>query len=159
MKKIIAVAALFAMVFSGAKAQFEAGTKYVGASMSGAGIQYSTHEHLRFNVDANAGLFVADGLLLYGNLSYGHTRYTDDITAGLNGRFYFNQNGIFIGTGAQYVHYTKNSNDVVIPVEIGYAFYLNHYVTIEPSVYYKMSMHDFSDNSTVGMRIGLGYYF
>ena len=47
----------------------------------------------------------------------------------------------------------------MVPVEIGYAFYLNHYLTVEPSVYYKMSMHDFSDNSSVGLRIGLGYYF
>mgnify|MGYP007022598875 CR=1 FL=1 len=34
MKKFIAVAALFAMIFTGASAQFEAGTKYIGASLS-----------------------------------------------------------------------------------------------------------------------------
>lgn len=159
MKKFIAVAALFAMIFTGASAQFEAGTKYIGASLSGLSLQYSSNERMRFNLDGAAGLFVSDGLLVYANFGYGHTRYTDDISAGLNGRYYFTQNGIFLGAGAQFVHYTKSNNDLMVPVEIGYAFYLNHYLTVEPSVYYKMSMHDFSDNSSVGLKIGLGYYF
>ena len=47
----------------------------------------------------------------------------------------------------------------MIPVEVGYAFFLNRHVTIEPALYYKMSLHDFSGNSTVGLRIGFGYYF
>ena len=47
----------------------------------------------------------------------------------------------------------------MIPVEVGYAYYLNQYLSVEPSVYYKMSLHDFSGNSTVGLRVGLSYYF
>ena len=159
MKRTIAIAALLVTLFTGARAQFEAGTKYIGASLSGLSLQYSTNERLRLNVDAAGGIFAADGFLVFANIGYGHTRITDDITVGLNGRYYFTQNGIFIGAGAQYVHYTKSSNDLMVPVEIGYAYYLNHYLTIEPSVYYKMSVHDFSDNSSVGLKIGLGYYF
>ena len=64
-----------------------------------------------------------------------------------------------MGAGAEYNHFTKSNNDVMIPVEVGYAFYLNHYLALEPSVYYKMSLHDFSGNSTVGLRVGLSYYF
>ena len=79
------------MIFTGASAQFEAGTKYIGASLSGLSLQYSSNERMRFNLDGAAGLFVSDGLLVYANFGYGHTRYTDDITAGLNGRFYFNK--------------------------------------------------------------------
>ena len=41
----------------------------------------------------------------------------------------------------------------------GYTFYLNHYLAVEPAVYYKMSTNDFSDGSTVGLKIGLGFYF
>lgn len=159
MKKIFAIAVLFMMISSAARAQFEAGTKYIGASVTGLNLQYSTNEKLRFGLDAAAGIFIDDGLLIYANVGYDHTRNIDDITAGLNGRYYFTQNGIFMGAGAQFVHYTKSDNDLMVPVEIGYAFYLNHYLTIEPSVFYKMSMHDFSDNSTVGLKIGLGYYF
>lgn len=159
MKKLIAIAAFFAMISTGAFAQFESGTNYLGTSLSGLNLQYSSSEHTRFEIELMGGRFVTDGLMLYANIGYTHTRHTDDVYAGAGGRFYFNQNGIFMGAGAQFVHLTKNSNDLMIPVEIGYAFYLNHYLAIEPSIYYKMSMHDFSDNSTVGLRVGLGYYF
>ena len=138
---------LLMVVATGAKAQFESGTKYVGASLSGLGLSYSSSERFRMGVDAEAGLFVADGLLLKANVGYEHTRLADDVRAGLSARYYFLQNGIFMGAGAEYNHFTSNRNDVMIPIEIGYAFYLNHYLTVEPSVYYKMSLHDFSDNS------------
>ena len=69
MKKFIAVAALFAMIFTGASAQFEAGTKYIGASLSGLSLQYSSNERMRFNLDGAAGLFVSDGLLVYANFA------------------------------------------------------------------------------------------
>ena len=46
-----------------------------------------------------------------------------------------------------------------IPLEVGYAFFLNRYLTVEPAIYYKMSLDDFSDKSTVGLRVGFGFYF
>lgn len=150
---------LLLLAVTGAKAQFESGTKYVGASLSGLGLSYSTNEKFRMGLDLEGGMFVADGFLLKANVGFEHTRLTDDVRVGLTGRYYFLQNGIFMGAGAEYNHFTKSRNDLMVPVEVGYAFYLNHYITIEPSVYYKMSLHDFSDNSTVGLRIGLGYYF
>ncbi|MBQ8098870.1 MAG: outer membrane beta-barrel protein [Bacteroidaceae bacterium] len=142
-----------------AKAQFEAGTKYVGASVSNLGLSYSTNEKFRFGANASVGYFLADQFLVKADLGYNHTEHVDDFTTGLNGRFYFKENGIFVGAGGEFVHYTKNNNDVMIPVELGYCFYLNHYVSIEPSVYYKMSLNDFSDKSTVGFKIGFGFYF
>lgn len=154
-----AVSLLLMIVAMGAKAQFESGTKYIGASMSGLGLSYSSNERFRFGLDAEGGLFVADGLLVKANVGYEHTRNMDDVRIGLTGRYYFSQNGIFMGAGAEFNHFTKSNNDVMIPIEIGYAFYLNHYLTIEPSISYKMSLHDFSNNSTVGFRIGFGYYF
>jgi hypothetical protein len=63
------------------------------------------------------------------------------------------------GAGAEYSHFTPNNNDLRIPVEVGYAFFVNKNITIEPAVYYKMSLADFSDNSTVGLKIGFGFYF
>ena len=74
-------------------------------------------------------------------------------------RYYFRENGIFLGAGGEFDHFTKSRNDVMIPVEVGYCFYINHYVAIEPSVYYKMSLDDFSDKSTVGLKIGFGFFF
>ena len=47
----------------------------------------------------------------------------------------------------------------MVPLTVGYAFFLNRYITVEPSLYYKMSLHDFSDNSTFGVQVGIGIYF
>ena len=159
MRKILASLLLVFVAFTSAKAQFEQGTKYIGASVSGLNLSYSANEHFRLGLNASAGMFVADGLLVYANVGYDHQKHLDNVNVGLNGRYYFSQNGIFIGAGAEYDHFTKSNNDLMIPVEIGYCFYLNHYLSIEPSVYYKMSTTAFSDNSTVGLRIGLGYFF
>ena len=159
MKKLILSLVMLLAMAGTAQAQFEAGTKYVGASVSGLNLQYNSSEHLRFGLNSKAGRFVTDGLMIYGDFGYTHTRHTDDLNAGVGGRFYFTQNGIFLGAGAEYVHHTKSNNDLMVPIEIGYAFYLNHYLAVEPSVYYKISTNNFSDDSTVGLSIGLGYYF
>lgn len=142
-----------------ANAQFSKGTKYVGTYASGLGFSYSSSEKFRFGVDVSGGLFVSDCLLLRGIVEYDHTKDINDVAVGAMARYYFDQCGVFLGAGAEYVHYSPKSNDVQIPIEIGYAFFLNRYITLEPSVYYKMSLHDFSNNSTVGFNLGLGFYF
>lgn len=159
MKKFLLSMLLMCVAAVGSKAQFEAGTTYVGASLSNLGVSYSTSERCRWGGGVSAGYFVADKFMMKAELSYNHTREVDDFSAGLAGRYYFRENGIFMGAGGEFVHYTPSSNDVMIPVEIGYAFYLNHYITIEPSVYYKMSLDCFSRKSTVGFKLGFGFYF
>lgn len=158
MKKILTATLLFCAALS-AHAQFEKGKTYLGASISGMGMSYSSNEKFRIGADVEGGYFVAECLLLRANVGYEHTRAIDDIRAGLGARYYFSQNGIYMGAGAEYNHFTPNNNDVLIPLELGYAFFLNGHVTLEPALHYKMSLHDFSGNSTFGFRVGLGYYF
>lgn len=158
MKKVI-LCAMLMLASIGAKAQFEAGTKYLGISATGLGISYSSNEKFRIGLDATAGMFIADKVLVRANIGYNHTDYVDDFSAGIGARYYFRENGIFLGAGGEFSHLTKNNNDLMIPIEVGYAFYLNHYITVEPAVYYKMSLDDFSDKSTVGLKIGFGFYF
>ena len=158
MKKWMTCLLLFVVAVS-ANAQFEKGKKYVGASLSGLSLSYSSGEKFRFGLDADTGYFIADNLMLKGNLNYAHTKAVDEISIGAGARYYFEQNGIFLGAGAEYSHFTPNNNDLRIPVEVGYAFFVNKNITIEPAVYYKMSLADFSDNSTVGLKIGFGFYF
>lgn len=158
MKKILLVTIMLVVAVV-SKAQFEQGTKYVGASVSNIGLSYSSTEKLRFGVDATAGYFLHDGVMLKANVGYSHKPHFDDITLGLGGRYYFNQNGVFLGAGVEYCHETTSYNDLRIPVEAGYCFYLNHYVSIEPAVYYNMSLNDFSDKSAVGLKVGFGLYF
>ncbi len=140
-------------------AQFSQGVKYVGASVSGLGVSYSSNQKFRFGLDATAGYFIADCLMLRGNVTYDHTKEINDVAVGAGVRYYFDQCGVFMGAGGEFVHYTPSDNDVQIPVEVGYAFFINRFITIEPSVYYKMSLDSFSQKSTVGLRIGLGFYF
>lgn len=158
MKKLLLFIVLLAGALS-AHAQFDKGTKYVGTSLSGLGLSYSSSEKFRFGVEATAGYFVSDCLMLRGNISYDHTRKINDVAVGAGARYYFDQCGVFMGAGTEYVHFTPKSNDVQIPLEVGYAFFINRFITIEPSVYYKMSLDSFSQKSTVGLRIGLGFYF
>ncbi len=158
MKKLLLFIVLLAGALS-AHAQFDKGTKYVGASVSGLGFSYSSSEKFRFGLDLTAGYFVSDCLMLRGNVTYDHTKAINDVAVGAGARYYFDQCGVFMGAGAEYVHYTPNSNDVQIPLEVGYAFFVNRFITIEPSLYYKMSLDSFSQKSTIGLRIGLGFYF
>lgn len=158
MKKILLLMCMVLGTLT-ANAQFAQGTKYVSASLSGLGLSYSSNQKFRLGVDATAGYFMADCLMLKGNVTYDHTKEIDDISVGAGLRYYFDQCGVFMGAGADYVHYTPSDNDVQIPVEIGYAFFVNRFITIEPSLYYKMSLDSFSQKSTVGVRIGLGFYF
>lgn len=159
MKRLTFALLLLVTMVSTASAQFEQGKKYVGASVSGFGLSYSSNEKFRLDFSANAGYFVADCLLLETNVGYEHKRHMDDVRAGAGVRYYLSECGVYMGAGAEYNHFTKSNNDLMIPVSVGYAFFINGHLTIEPSLYYKMSLHDFSGNSTFGARIGIGFYF
>ena len=105
-----------------AHAQFEKGTKYIGASVSGLNLSYSSNEEFRLGLNAETGYFVSDCLMLKANVGYEHTKGMDDVKVGAGARYYFDQCGVFLGAGAEFNHFTKNNNDLMIPVEIGYAF-------------------------------------
>lgn len=142
-----------------ANAQFEAGTKYVSTGLSGLGLSYGKKAGFAFGIDANVGYFVADAVMLKAGVSYDHTKETDDFSASLGARYYIRQNGLFLGSGLGYTHLTKNVNDLEVPLEVGYCFYLNRHVSVEPSAYYNISINDFADGSKIGLRVGLGFYF
>ena len=158
MRKLM-LSLLLMMAAIGAKAQFEKGTTYVAASTTSLGLSYSSSEKLNFGLDFTGGYFVQIAWMLYGKLGYDHTRYTDHFQMGVGGRYYFTQNGIYMGLGLQYEHATKSVNNLQLCPEVGYAFFVNRFITIEPAVYYHMSLNDFSDGSKVGLKLGLGFYF
>ncbi|MCM1108914.1 MAG: autotransporter outer membrane beta-barrel domain-containing protein [Clostridium sp.] len=158
MKKLMFTLLLMAVTLS-ANAQFEKKKTYVSTSLSGLSLSYSDKEKTVFGLEAMGGYFIEDSWMLYGKLSYGHTNHTDDFSAGVGGRYYFTQNGIYLGAGLQYEHMTTNINNVQLCPEVGYAFFINHFLTIEPAVYYNMSLNDFAHGSKVGLKIGLGFYF
>ncbi len=143
----------------GANAQFNKKTKYISASATGFGMSYSSGEKFTMGLEFTGGYFIRDAWMVYGRLGYDHTRYTDNFQLGAGGRYYFTQNGVYLGLGLQYAHATKSINNLHLTPEVGYAFYINRFLTIEPAVYYNMSLNDFSDGSKVGLKVGLGFYF
>lgn len=170
-KKVI-LGVLLALTTLSANAQFEAGKKYLNLSTSSLNLSYSKNDKLRFDIGAQAGIFLADDFMIYAQAGYNHKRlrydrlelngskfYQDEVLLGVGGRYYIEQNGIYLGLGVQYAHHEQNFDNLFITPEVGYAFFLNQYITIEPSVFYQMSVNDFTDGSTVGLKIGVGFYF
>lgn len=159
MKKLALVAvALLASV--AAHAQFESGKKYCGASVTGLNLSYNGTDELNLGVQAKGGYFIADDWMLLGQAEYRHSGLegVDDVfSVGAQGRFYIEQNGLYLGAGAKLVH-TGSYNDLMPGVEIGYAFFLGRQVTIEPAVYYDQSFKNHADHSTVGFKVGIGVY-
>lgn len=170
MKRIL-LAVIMAVVSVGAFAQFEKGTKYVNTSMSGLQMQYSKNSRFSMGLDANAGYFVIDDLAIMGRFGYNHTfggKKTNVFDFGASARYYIRQNGLFLQGGFLYEydrtghcwrHHEVRRNNIFFTPEVGYCFYVNHFVSIEPSVYYDLSLNHFSDCSRVGLRIAAGFYF
>ena len=158
MKKFAMVVVALAMTLS-ASAQFEQGKYYLGASMTGLDVSYSGSTEFHLGVEAKAGYFFMDNLMAYGQIGYEHfgkDGVPDTFMAGVGGRYYIVQNGIYLGVNGKYVHANSNYNDFMPGVEVGYAFFINRTVTIEPAIYYDQSFKKHSDYSTVGLRIGIG---
>ena len=161
MKKITMF--IIALVVSlSANAQFEKGKIYLGASLTGLDMSYSGLDKFHFGLEAQGGYLIMDNVMLKASAAVDYTGRDDaptDFTIGAGGRYYIIQNGLYLGANVKLLHANHNYNDIMPGIEVGYAFFVNRYLTIEPSLYYKMSLDSFSKKSTVGARIGLGFYF
>lgn len=159
MKKIALVAAALITTLA-AHAQFESDKKYLGASLTGLNLSYNGIEDLNLGIQAKAGYMVADDWMLLGQTEYQHSGaegVKDYFSVGAQGRYYIEQNGLYLGLGAKLVH-TGSYNDLMPGLEIGYAFFISKEVTIEPAVYYDQSFKNHADHSTVGLKVGIGIY-
>ena len=155
---------LMAVTSLSASAQFEKYTSYLNTSLTGMGLSYSKDSKFKMGVQATGGYFVEDGWMIYGRLGYEHQgargtmKNRNDLQVGVGGRYYIEQNGIYLGVNCKYVHAGKKFNDVMPGVEVGYAFFLNDAVTVEPAIYYDQSFKNHKDYSTIGFKIGVGVY-
>lgn len=160
MKKIAMLIMALALTLT-ANAQFEKGKKYVGASLTGLNLSYRGMDDLSLGLQANGGYFLLDNIMATADLDYqGRGKDIPDVLSiGVGGRYYILQNGIFLGANVKFVHSNKSYNDVMPGVEVGYAFFINRFVTVEPALYYQQSFKDHSNYSTVGLKVGVGVYF
>jgi len=160
MKKVFMALLLATVGVASASAQFEKGKIYGGASASGLGISYSETTKFTFGLEALAGYMFADDLMAMAEVGYDyHNSETQSLSLGVRCHYYIVQNGLFLSLGAKYLHEFKDYNDFYLTPEVGYSFFLNHNVTLEPSVYYNMSLSKFGDKSRFGIKVGIGFFF
>lgn len=163
MKKFFTVAVLMLLLTLPASAQFESGKWIVNPSLSGMDFTFSKGKKAHFGLNAQVGAFLVDqvALLVNGGLSV-NKMSADVYNLGVGGRYYFDSCGVYLGTGINLDHwkFEKDAKDTDVnwQVEAGYAFFLSRTVTIEPAVYYKLSMTD-QDYSEFGLKVGFGFYF
>ena len=159
MKKFVLLV-LLTVATTSAFAQFEKGTKYVGASLTGLNMAINDRQHFSFGLDAKAGYFIKDYWMVEGTFGW-HTSRThlDRCQIGAKLRYAQVENGLYYACGLKYIHERKSFNDLQLTPELGYCYYLNHYISVEPAIYYDMSFTDFSKKSEVGLKVGIGIYF
>lgn len=160
MKKIV-FTLIFALVgISSAFAQFEKGKYYLAATTNAAGLSYSKNEKVRLNLGVNGGYMFEEAWMLIADMGFDyHNNDMKTLYAGMKCRYLIEQNGLFLQAGAKYVHGAPNYNDLMVTPELGYCFFLNRHLTIEPSLYTDISTNCFSEYTKVGVKIGLAWYF
>jgi hypothetical protein len=149
---------LMALTMSAASfAQFEQGKKYLSASLSGLNVNFTGAEKWKFDVGARVGYMVRDSWMVTGICEFSYRKnQPNTFIAGAGARYYVIQNGLFVGASLDYQHHLID--DFVPNIHIGYAFFLNKILTIEPELYYRQSVRDHSNYSEAGFRIGVGIY-
>ncbi len=159
MKKLILAFVFLFAALTPTMAQFEKGKMYIGTSFDGLGMSYNGASHFAFGLGANVGYIVHDDWMLMGDLGVDtYWRYAQ-VKVGVAARFFFEQNGIYLQANAKYEYYKHSCGTVALGPEIGYCHYLNGHLTIEPAIYADFSLNDFSKHTTVGVKIGLGWFF
>lgn len=133
---------------------------YVGANLSGLDLNWNQTQKWKFDLGAKAGYLFDDNWMVTANAEYNvrAQEVPNTFKAGAGLRYYIEQNGLYIGAGANYAHNDKY-DDLLPTVQLGYAFFLNRTVTIEPEIYYNQSLKDHKEYSGIGFRIGFGIYF
>lgn len=158
MKKLLFLSIMLLSVLT-ASAQFEQGKWYAGASLSGLNLKYSGSEELNMAFNAKGGYFVADDIMAVAEMGYNHNKNVSDyFTIGAQGRYYIEQNGLYLGAGLKFVRANSDYNDLMPGIEVGYSFFISKTVTIEPAIYYDQSFKNHSDYSSIGLKIGFGIY-
>ena len=166
MKRRILMLLIGLVVMSAANAQylndservFTQGKWYGGLSASGFDLNYHKAAKWSIDLDAKGGYFVADDWLVLGNLGYQNQTYgSSTFSIGAGVRYYIEQNGLYGGLGASFVH-AGGIDDFKPELNVGYAYFLTRNITIEPEVYFQMSTEDDAYNG-FGFRLGFGIYF
>jgi len=163
MKKII-FSLLFAVVSMGAFAQFEKGTKYVNATLTGFGLDYCDTGGFHIGIKAGGGYFIADSWMLQSQVGWDHQDGANNFDIGFGARYYMARNGFFFSGGLKYGAINPGgdaevSRNIYLTPDVGYCFYLNDHISIEPAVFCDLSLNHIASFTKVGLKVSFGYYF
>ena len=163
MKKLLMGALLMFLATFNANAQFEKGVWYANASLTSLDVSHSKHEGSNFGFGVTGGKFVADNISVLFHYKGQYVEHgLDETSLGVLGRYYCPSCGVYGGLGLAYKHLSGENfrKDLVcLTPELGYAFFLGRNVTVEPAVYYDVSLREASQYSKLGFKIGFGLYF
>lgn len=158
MKKML-LTLLLAVITTGASAQFEKGTTFVKGSLSGLGVSYG-NETWNFGIGAEGGYYIADEWLILGNVGFEHAGEGNNrFDVGVAGRYSWKKNGLYGQAGLDFEHSGSSANFFSIVPEVGYTFYVNRFMAIEPAVYWKCCLNEFEFGNKAGFKVGLALYF
>ncbi|WP_321479599.1 hypothetical protein [uncultured Bacteroides sp.] len=160
MKKSVLIICLL-LASLGAQAQFEKGKWMVNTSMTSMDFSYSDSDKGHLGFLAEGGTFLEDNIALLLTLGADWSDPKDTYTLGANGRYYFEKTGVYLGAGLnmkRWYYGGTHASDYALGLQGGYAYFLSRTVTIEPAVYYDLSLKN-GNNSKIGFKLGFGFYF
>ncbi len=160
MKKILLTLVVALACSTSAFAQFEEGKYYAGASATGVDFSFSETTDFAMGINATAGYMLKENMMVLAEFGTDY-RNSDfqELYIGGKARFYMEENGIFLAAGCRLCHHFTGDNDFQLTPEVGYCYFLNRTVALEPSVYYDMSLTDFGNYSKFGVKLSIGLYF
>lgn len=167
MKKSLLLVLVLASAFHTADAQFNRGRLLAGGSLGFSSQKTNDISTNSFSFQPNVGFFVVDNLAIGADLSISIFSFENGKTQSFSFdpfvRYYLKP-GIF-GEGSIGFGKVKIENDQIgssdnslfnWSVGVGYAWFLNDHVALEPVIRYQNSKFDDSDFSTSGLALQIG---
>ncbi len=131
-----------------------------GFSVTGVNIKDVDDQLLNVNINLSGGYFVINNLAVGLYTGYEYSKLGDEsdwsYNVGAFGRYYTKPK-LFIGTG--YLLSSSKGGEIygTIPVEIGYAYFLNKTFAIEPSIFLGIGANN-NTNFIYSLNLGIGIY-
>lgn len=156
MKKVIFVL-LMTVSALGAHAQFNKGTHYANASLSGFGIGFE-NGNFSFGLSGEYGYFIDDNWMVGGLLGYNYSAGHHSFQLKPEFRYSLDSNGLNLGAGLQFEHVGTGRNYIQLCPQVGYTFFLSDKISLEPAIYADFALNDFKNGTSAGLKIGIGLY-
>ncbi len=163
---------IFSLSFFEANAQTEKSEIYIqGASnLNFSNLNFDNSRSSEFRGNGSLGYFVADNFLLALEMYYLSEGSNKTYSYGAKGRYYLNN--FFLGAGYRHGGYnSEKSSGIYYPrtfesrttfdlinFEIGYAFFLNEIIALEPTLTYVTYLNT-NDLNNLAFNLSVAVYF